>query len=998
MSITVSNPFPGLRSFDFKEHHLFFGREKNVQDLLRKLEQNHFVAIVGTSGTGKSSLIRAGLLPAIDARRLGDRNTEWLIASMKPGNTPLKNLASALMQEGVFATGDPGSDATRHQDIMNFIEKSSLGLVQAVRGLLTGNRRLLLLVDQFEEIFRFADDHADKNNPESNAFVQLVVDSVRQRDVPIYVILTLRSDFLGDCVRFEGLPEAINDGHYLVPRLTTEQNKSAITGPVDYAKGKISPRLVQRVIGDLGDNPDQLPVLQHALMRTWECWKENAEAGEPMDLRHFEMIGGISQALSNHADQAFHELQAGRQTKLIEHVFKCLTVKTGDNRGVRRPTSMQSLMNITGASFEELVAVLHPFRKAGRTFILPDESVTLAQDTILDISHESLMRGWERLRTWVEEERESAEIYDRLCTGALLYKDGRAALWRDPELQLAIDWSEKNEPNEPWSRQYNNHFRAAMDFLAASTEERKNEADRKRRRRMIVQTAVISFLVIVSMLSAWALLQTKKATEKSILAEQKTTEALNQKQLAEKAKEMALDASRQAMDAKSYAELQANIAGKQKKIAETQKSKAEEEANRAITQEREALKQKQLAEMKGHEALMQKHKADSAQTEAERLRLISVGQNVAFKSLQQKDDAQLAALLAFQAYKLVKDNKGNVNDPQLYAALYTASQRIDPNYKVAVIRENTNFAAMQTTGASIGVILENGEWKSYNSQTYQMTGSARLPGAGTGLNTAYISSNGKTGAAGMEDYTLLVYDLTAPTKQPRTLAGHNGLVRAMLFSRSGSFMVSGARDSSVIVWKNDKAEKRVRFSSRVKAMAFNEDETAVFVGTEDGLVTLYSISANEKRTFASLGNARVQAIRCSENGSRVVVAYSNGTVQVLNRRGEVERTLNESGSVDYIVLDERNGLLVTQTASKLVRLYRLADLSLKPVEINCNSAVNDLALDNGEFIYAACADKTVRFYPVKTSWFEKIMTSKITRSLTREEINSFIGPDVTVSQ
>src|SRR5206468_282893 len=179
------------------------------------------------------------------------------------------------------------------------------------------------------------------------------------------------------------------------------------------------------------------------LMRTWDKWVETAETGEPMDIRHYEMTGTMRHALSYHADEAFNELKNDEQKKLIEVVFKCLTLKAGENRGVRRPTSVKNLLQITGASFDALMQVLLPFRKTGRTFILPEEGKPVAETTMLDISHESLMRGWERLKNWAEEETESAEIYQRLCSGALLYKEGRAALWRDPELQVALDWKEK---------------------------------------------------------------------------------------------------------------------------------------------------------------------------------------------------------------------------------------------------------------------------------------------------------------------------------------------------------------------------------------------------------------------------------------------------------------------------------------------------------------------------------------------------------------------------
>lgn len=992
-TLNSENPFPGLRSFDYKEHHLFFGREKHIQDLLQKLERHHFVAVVGSSGSGKSSLIKAGLLPAIHNGRLGHTGDTWIIASMKPGNTPLKNLTDALLQKDVFGIADTVADANLHTTMLSLISESSLGLVQAVRPLLTGHKKLLILVDQFEELFRYSDDSTEKNNEESNAFARLIIDSVKQRDIPIYVVLTLRSDFLGDCVRFEGLPEAINDGHYLVPRLNKDQNKLAITGPVDYAKGKISPRLVHNVINDLGDNPDQLPVLQHALMRTWEKWTEVADPGEPMDVRHYEMIGGMHQALSNHADEAYNELKSDTDKKRIEQVFKCLTVKTGDNRGVRRPTSVSNLLRIIGISINELEAVLKPFRKTGRTFILPAEGLPVNPSTILDISHESLMRGWERLRTWVDEEMESADIYERLCSGALLFKDGRSALWRDPELQLALDWKEKNRPNEAWSLQYNPHFSAAMNFLEASKKERIAENMRQKKRTSMVRTAVITFLLVVSGLTVWALFQTKNATEKSIVAEQKTQEALNQKALAEQAKEMALDASKQAMDAKSFAELQSNIAGEQKKLAENQKAKAEEEALRATTQEQEALRQKQLAEQKSREALEQKQKAETSQSEATRLRLISISQNIAFKSIQQKEDPQLAALLAYQSYKLSDDNGGNINDQQLYTAVYTAAQKIDPSFKPEKVRATDEFSGIKASGNSISALFSNGTYKIYSASDFSVKSDIKLPGLPASVNTAYLSDEGNLAAFGLEDNTVLVYDLKNAS-QPKTLQGHQGLLRAVVFSKDASVIATGARDSAVIIWKNYTQSKKIKFPARIKSLAFNSDHTKLFIGSEDGTASQYTIGSDDKQEFTSSTGHRVQTIECGVSGKTIAVGYSNGTVQVLNGKGNLTRILNETGSVDFISIDESNDLLVTATASKVIHIYHLSDLSQKPIEISSTSGIAALSIINGEFIYVACADKIIRRYPVKTSWFEKIFASGIKREFTKEEWNTYIGTDV----
>lgn len=1005
MQLNLQNPFPGLRSFDYEESHLFFGREQHINDLLHKLEQNHFVAIVGTSGSGKSSLVRAGLLPAIQNGRMNDDNKDWLIATMKPGNSPILNLAASLMKPHVFATDDTKNDENQLIRMNQLMNDSSLGLVQSVRGLMKPENNLLILLDQFEETFRFTGEGIEHNDEESEKFVNLIIDAVRQRDVPIYVILTIRSDFLGDCVRFEGLPEAINDGHYLVPRLNEKQNKLVITGPVQYANGKISPRLVQLVTNDLGDNPDQLPVLQHALMRTWDNWIETATIGEPMDIRHYEMIGTMKHALSRHADEAYHELKSDQQKNLIANLFKCLTVKSGENRGVRRPTTIHRLMEITGASFEAIKEVLQPFRKLGRTFILPAEDIQVSESTVMDISHESLMRGWDRLKNWVEEETDSAEIYQRLTSGAILHKEGRAALWRDPELQVALDWKTKNKPNKAWAKQYNDQFEDAIRFLAESEDERSAELSRKQQRKRIIQLSIAGFLFIVSVLTIWALFQTKKATDKSKVANSKTVEALNQKQLAEKAKEMALAASKEALDAKSFAELQANIAGEQSKLAKEQKAKAELEASRATSQEREAIRQrqeaqrqeaeaqvqKQLAEQKSQEALLQKEKADISKAEATRLRLVSISQNIAFKSLQEKDDEQLSGLLAKQAYTMAKENGGNLHDYQLYNALLSATQKVDPDFKTISIRENDEIKMIAVKGKSLVNLMSIPSVKNYDVTNHTLINKTSLSGISSTINTSYLSETGEQAAYGTENNHIVAFNLKNPA-EPHVLKGHKGLIRSVCFSNDGTMIASGGRDSIVILWKNYTEIKRVKFNSRIRSLSFNTSNSQLYVGTEDGTVSLYNINNDDKKIFSSLSGSRVQ---CIQSGNKYIsIGYSNGAVQVYSSNGSLIRTLNEGGSADNITLDEKNDILITATANKIIHIYQLSDISQKPIEIRCSQSIQSIAVYAGEILYVACADKTISAYPIQTSIFEKKLDAKLKRKFSTEEWNTYIGADV----
>ncbi len=273
----------------------------------------------------------------------------------------------------------------------------------------------------------------------------------------------MRSDFLGDCAQFPGLPEAINRGQYLVPRMSRDERRSAIAGPVAVAGGEISPILLTRLVNDVGDNPDQLSILQHALNRTWAEWQRQGGAGA-MDLPHYEAIGTMTHALDYHAEKAYGELQGDEQKTICEKVFQAITDKGTDARGIRRPTSAATLCAITGVSLEELTSVLAAFRKPSRSFVMPPVSDTIAPDTVIDISHESLMRVWNRLKAWVDDEADSATQYQRLVENATLHAKGAAGLMTDPELSLTLDWQQKRQPNAAWGERYRPGFDAAIKF------------------------------------------------------------------------------------------------------------------------------------------------------------------------------------------------------------------------------------------------------------------------------------------------------------------------------------------------------------------------------------------------------------------------------------------------------------------------------------------------------------------------------------------------------
>jgi flagellar basal body-associated protein FliL len=426
--------------------------------------------------------------------------TAWRMAQCRPGSDPLGALARALAADGVLLRGYEAEGLTLVEIIDTTLRMSKLGLIDIYEQARLGARvNLLVVVDQFEELFRYRQrgvsqqEHAYSVSAEATAFVNLLLEVREQTRAPIYVVLTMRSDFLGDCAQFPGLPEAINAGQYLVPRLTRDERRAAISGPVGVGGAALTPVLLTRLVNDVGDNPDQLSILQHALNRTWACWQQQGNGERPLDLPHYDAIGTMAHALDQHAEHAYAKLGGERQRHICAKLFKALVDKATDPRGVRRPTTLGTLGALTAATVAEVTEVIDVFRKPSRSFVMPPAGETLTPETVIDISHESLMRVWERLKTWGEEEARSARIYRRLAETAGLYEKGEANLWRDPDLQVALNWRDQEQPNDLWANRYHSGFTQAMRFLADSVARRDEEtrAQEAERQRALEQTQAL---------------------------------------------------------------------------------------------------------------------------------------------------------------------------------------------------------------------------------------------------------------------------------------------------------------------------------------------------------------------------------------------------------------------------------------------------------------------------------------------------------------------------
>src|SRR6187402_2516583 len=516
----VANPFPGLRPFNIDESHLFFGREGQSDEVLLKLSKSRFVGVIGPSGSGKSSFIYCGVMPILYGGFLTDASPNWEVVVTRPGAGPIDNLAEALLKNNPeYLHSEIEEKKIKRTIFSTLLRSSSLGLVEAIEQTRKeADVNYLVLVDQFEELFRFKEGHDSNSVNETLAFVNLLMEAVNYPDAPIYIAITMRSDFIGDCAQFPELTRKINDSHYLIPQLTRDQKRNAIEGPVAVGGAKIAPRLIQQLLNDLGDNPDQLPILQHALMRTWSYWASYRDfAEEAVDLKHYEAIGTMTEALSMHANEAYDELTED-QKQVCEILFKAITEKRGENFGIRRPTKLNEIAAIADCSEDEVVDVVEKFREPGRSLLTPAFGTPISSKSMIDISHESLMRIWVRLKNWVDDEADAVQMYVRLAEAASMYQVGKAGLWRPPDLQLALNWQAKHKPTLVWGQRYHPAFERTVIFLEYSkkeweTEQRIKEQEQKNKlkRARIIAIVLGSAVIICILFLIFAFIQKSAA-------------------------------------------------------------------------------------------------------------------------------------------------------------------------------------------------------------------------------------------------------------------------------------------------------------------------------------------------------------------------------------------------------------------------------------------------------------------------------------------------------
>jgi len=1026
----VSNPFPGLRPFKIEESHLFFGREGQSDEVLLKLSKNRFVGVIGPSGAGKSSFIYCGVMPILYGGFLTDASPDWEVVVTRPGAGPIDNLAESLLKNNPeYLAADAEERKIKRTIFSTLLRSSSLGLVEAIEQTRKDKEvNYLVLVDQFEELFRFKDSHDANSVNETLAFVNLLMEAVSYPDAPIYIAITMRSDFIGDCAQFPELTRKINDSHYLIPQLTRDQKRKAIEGPVAVGGADISPRLVQQLLNDLGDNPDQLPILQHALMRTWSYWSNYRDyEDEPVDLKHYEAIGTMAEALSQHANEAYDELSEDEK-RICEMLFKAITEKRGENFGIRRPTRLNEIAAIADVSEAEVIAVIDRFREQGRSLLTPAHGSPVTSKSMVDISHESLMRIWVRLKNWVDDEAEAVQMYTRLAEAASMYQVGKAGLWRPPDLQLALNWQAKHKPTLIWGQRYHPAFERTVIFLEYSkkeweTEQRIKELEQKRKLRTarIVALLMGGAVVVCLLFLMYAFVQKSEADKQFNRAEAQRLEAERAQKEAEKNAAAAKAAELIADEKRKEAELAQEAEAEQRKLAEIAKqdaiNNAELAKRNAIRAEKNAEEARQNAIRATNNETLAKEKEQEAirnAKEAMRQRYIAQAKAMAVKSKELNDPEQ-EALIAQQAFKFNSEHEGYVYDNDIYNGLYAALKRYDhPLTKSLEAHERGAARALVTSSNHIYSAGSDGKIIRWSESNGQWQSEVLITNPEYQYYTLDVSPDGNwLAAAGLHPINeannfVELYNLNSMNSAPKKIRGFTFAIENLNFTAdSKGFFARDNSGKSIRYSDLNTSQEIIKPTTKINAIDLSADGNYLAGAGENGSLFIWDVQNNYAAKEIKDMGQHLSAVTFAPEGRRIVVGDNTGLVKIFDTQtGFVIRDLSgHTSTIEQIKFNHAGNFMATASKDKTVRLWNLNRLKEQPIVLS----------DHADWVWSATftpddeqvlasvhsstetvkgVEHTIHAWPTKIPTMSDILCGNIKRNITKDEWEIFAGDDL----
>ena len=1070
-------PYPGLRPFSEEESIFFKGRDVHIRQIVKLLEENKMAFITGASGDGKSSMVYAGVVPYIRAGFFKADFNSWIIADFKPQRNPLASLAEALATqmnadyEECLAELDNGFSS-----VVDLYKKLGFYAKDPNNG-----KNLLIIADQFEEVFTNSDNFNDgQPSEESYTAINLLLETVRisvTENLPVYVIFTMRSDFISQCTVFKNLPEFIAYSQFFVPQLKRNEICQVIEEPATLAGGKVSDRLREVIVNNLNNGFDQLPVLQHALNLLWKM----ADNGQKeLDLIHLAKIAGISRnvlsveerkdfdewfskrpeyekkyfekpdlnnVLNAHAgilyESAYDYFQKNapwaeksitseESKEIIEAAFKSL-VKIDNNRPVRNRCTLNEItgiINKENVSTAAVCGVLNIFRSPDNTLLRPFietediETQYLSGNTVLDITHEALIRNWKKLEHWnTEEANDTRDFHDFKIQMTRWESNGRKQGFLLPagNLKYFETWYTRVRPNAFWLSKsdtsklpLNDKLKKAdvlakncKDFITESRSAVEAAQKAKKRKNRIIGTLITVSLIFLTGFAIWALEERNTAQAQSKLAAEKTLEAENQAALNKKEKERAVDAEKRAETERQKAVAEALKAQEAKaealsayESANAARILADDMKDQALHNLDIAEKARQEAETARLLAEEQTLKADKASDSAARLYNIAVSNALAMKAKNRYEDKSMNLRLAWSAWLINKEFEITENTPEIYAAMVCAMHEngFDNSLKINDADISDFYVDSQNR---LFTATDKGEIAGYKISGDRPQEFMRIKASENSipvlsayfLNDKYFLCSCLDGRNFVTD----IQDRSVSQLKP------SGYINASALSDDGRRIITGFDNGNVFVYDAQLPEKGAftgyNFNRKISGVCTSSDPDVYYVLLHSGALVKWNSATGDTTTVFKKTYRYPNAFALADlrDKNLLAVCYGNGLVCLVSTlTGTLTGEFTYGPSkFEHAVYDSGTGLLALSGSDKRIAVVDVNNYVSQPYFIEEQNLrggrANTLRFNSKGMVFALTGRNSILYWDTDIKQYAKSLQTLNLQPLTSDEKKMVLG-------
>ena len=947
-----SCPYKGLNYFDEADADIFVGREALTAKLVERAialavrrapHRIRFLAIVGASGSGKSSLVRAGLVSSL---RWNPASTNWHIHVLTPTAHPLETLASSLIDRGSSITsiatlmddfaGDPRS--------LQIFAKRKLGLEK--------HARLLLVVDQFEEIFTLC-----RSEEQRAFFIGDLLTAASEADGPVIVVITLRADFYSHCANYIQLREALAENQEYIGAMNGEELRMAVEEPARRGRWDFEPGLVDLILHDVGNEPGALPLLSHALLETWE-----RRRGRMMTLSGYAASGGVRGAIAETAETVFADQFTHEQQLIARRIFLRLTELAGENSNAdtrRRATFNELVLKPEDAEMTH--TVLNALADA--------RLITTGEDSA-EVAHEALIREWPTLRGWLEENRESLRLHRQLteaaqewsrsnCEPDLLYRGARLAQAREwasthmdemNELEreflhgsIAFAEREAMEREAQRLRELEAARKLAQTEQARADESIKSSQQLRTRNRIITGVGVMTLMLAV-LASIFGLQSNQNAhlAQNNLVAAQ-TARAVAEANYAN-AESLRLAAEANALILQNEDPETAALLS-----IRALQSGYTAEADASLTRSISGLYNRQ--QFKGHTGWIY---------------AVAISPDGRFAVTGSLDGTTgLWDIQTGQEIRQFLGHRGGIS-----------AVAISPDGKFILTGGNDGTARLWDayTGKQIRVFDNSG---GFTSVAFSPDGKSIL--TNFGKNMARLWDVG-TGVA--------IHDFI----------GHTKLVNDVAFSRDGRYVLTGSSDNTVILWKTETGENIRTFTGtdrgfgrRINSVAFSPDGQYVVAGSDDRTATKWETQSGKEICTLTGHTDAINDVSFSPDGRYILTSGEDKTARIWDTQScqEIRKYVGHTAAVKSSVVSSDGKQILTGSEDGTARLWATPEAVPLFTFAGHSAGITSVAYShNGKYVLTGSEDGTARLWDA--------MTMKLLRSFVghQKSVNSVVfSPD-----